>query len=153
MLLFAFRHLAKADYYGGKELVINKPTCDPVKAAGQSQEDCFYHEPPRPKPVVRIKKASIGGYKAYSCVLYALAKAGIKPMGLGAAKNYPTNSQTPKIGGVVIFYIGRYGHMGYITWTDGVNFTYDEGNADNHGLIRLGTKGNINQGNIKGFYV
>lgn len=74
-------------------------------------------------------------------------------LGIGSAKNYPVNSQIPAVGAIVLFTGGKDGHAGFVTVSDGINFAYDEGNADNHGAIRLGTVGNIAQGNIKGFYI
>lgn len=100
-----------------------------------------------------IKKAGNAINRACSCVAYTLARMGIGSMGLGSAKNYPVNSKIPVIGGYVVFYGGKDGHMGFVTAVNGKNFTYDEGNANYHCLIRLGTMGVVGQGNIKGFGV
>lgn len=91
-------------YEDYQKTVIDKPDCDPVKAVGQSSEDCFYKESKK------VFVASDTSEHKCNCVLWAQAN-GLNITGYGAAENYPINSSVPSSSGFVITYEGTLGHM------------------------------------------
>ncbi|HEX9503635.1 MAG TPA: hypothetical protein VF974_04925 [Patescibacteria group bacterium] len=141
-------HLRAAEirnsYQDYEKTIINKPNCDPIK--GSNAEGCFYTE------AKRARQTKSNSEYNCSCVEYVRFRSGINVGPIGVARNHPVNSVVPVSGGLVVFRWKNLGHMGYVTWTDGVNFLYDEGNADGHCAIHLGTTGHVGQTNIIGFY-
>jgi hypothetical protein len=50
-----------------------------------------------------------------SCVLYVKAKSGINVGSVGYARNWPINSQTPKVGSIIVTSESRVGHVALVT--------------------------------------
>lgn len=63
-----------------------------------------------------IKKECLSG----QCVAYCKGKTGFSGH-VVSAKNWPTNSNKPVKGGVVVLNIGSFGHVAYIESVDGKN--------------------------------
>lgn len=69
----------------------------------------------------------IVGTSYSQCVIYAQSK-GLKLQGYGYARNYPTNSDTPNVGGFIKTNESSAGHLAYIVGIDGDNITIEESN-------------------------
>lgn len=84
----------------------------------------YYQAPIRPKPQIKIVKPKVG---YCSCVLYAKAITGYREV-VGYAKNWPKNSETPQVGGVIITNESYAGHVGVITQVQEDSITITEAN-------------------------
>jgi hypothetical protein len=69
----------------------------------------------------------IGGYNPHNCVLYAQSR-GLTLKNYGAARNYPTNSDVPAIGGFVKTLESVSGHLAYVSAVEGDTITIQESN-------------------------
>ena len=91
------------------------------------------YQPPKPKPQVKVtasqaKRGVPTGYNACSCVSYAKYKTGFT-QSIGAARNWPVNSQIPTKGAVIVTYESRLGHVGIVShWDD--TYVYLESEAN-----------------------
>lgn len=80
-----------------------------------------------PKPPTQVKAGNtqaVGkvptGYSSCSCVSYAKYKTGFT-QSVGKARNWPTNSDTPSEGAVIITYESSLGHVGIVSHWDATN--------------------------------
>ncbi len=62
-----------------------------------------------------------------SCVTFVKRLTGYDQV-VGAAKNWPTNSEQPQVGGVVVLNESKVGHVAYITAVGQDSFTVAEAN-------------------------
>lgn len=105
---------------------------------------------PKPEPVRPTVKRFKGNY--CSCVLYVKAMIGYTKS-VGAARNFPVNSQVPVEGAVIVTYESRVGHVGIVASYDD-NFIYLESEANySRCKITYGRKIPRNSKLIKGYYV
>lgn len=72
-------------------------------------------------------KSNSINYGFCSCVIFVKRLTGYDKV-VGEAKNWPTNSEIPSIGGVVVLDEGNVGHVAYITSVNGDSFTISEAN-------------------------
>lgn len=72
------------------------------------------------------KALSFDPCNCWSYVYYRLN--GNMPIGYGFARNYPVNSLTPRLGGIIITYESKAGHMGIIAGVDDKYVTIDDYN-------------------------
>lgn len=70
---------------------------------------------------------AISGYDPHNCVKLAQLK-GLKLNGYGAAKNYPTNSDTPQIGGFVKTDESSLGHLAVVIGVTSDSIKIEESN-------------------------
>lgn len=68
---------------------------------------------------------------------------------MGAARNWPVNSDSPADEGIVVFWNGRYGHVGYY-WLDGDWLVLLESNYTKC-TVTHGRRVHKNDWRIKGF--
>lgn len=119
----------KTAYLDATPQVLHKPTCDPILASDQSKDDCFYREPKR-----TYQKASYGYYlgKPVECFCAEwLKRANGWQATIGTivyAKNWPTNTNNPAIGYVVVFMGSGAGHVGEILEIVGTKIRLHETN-------------------------
>ena len=68
---------------------------------------------------IKTKKQK-GNFDPCSCVSYAKWKSGIDVGSIGAAKNHPINSDTPRVGSLVITNESTAGHLAVViqVWAD-----------------------------------
>jgi surface antigen len=126
---------------------IPKIELDPVK----QQENEQATKPTKPKPtkptpkVVAktpttspkpVKKAPTGVVVSTdgtitnlcSCVTFAKQRSGINVGSIGVARNHPINSQTPKVGGIVVLREGKVGHVAVVIGVENGSIILDEAN-------------------------
>jgi len=85
------------------------------------------------------------------CTWYVAEKAEVTTS-YGNARNWPVNSTEPKVGGIVVTYESRYGHVAYIEAVNGDDITLSEMNYKWWGKANTRI---INKNNkvIKGFLI
>jgi len=104
------------------------------------------------KPIVSKSKGIKTSGQYCSCVLYVKAKIGYTKS-VGAARNWPTNSNTPSKGAVIVTYESRSGHVGIVSHFDDT-YVYLESEANySRCKITYGRKLPLNSPLIKGYYV
>jgi surface antigen len=101
------------------------------------------------KEWVATDKANSINYGFCSCVTFAKRLTGYDSV-VGAAKNWPTNSELPSVGGVVVLDEGRIGHVAYITAVQEDSFTVSEANYIS--CKRSSRTLNISDKSIMGFW-
>lgn len=79
------------------------------------------------KTAIAEGKAISIKYGFCSCVTFVKRLTGYDEV-VGAAKNWPKNSETPVVGGVVVLNESKPGHVAYITSVQGYSFTVSEAN-------------------------
>lgn len=114
-------------------------------------------EPPKPTPQVKARNTqAVGtvptGYSRCSCVSYAKFKTGFTKS-IGAARNWPVNSDQPSIGAVIVTYESALGHVGIVSHWD-ATYVYLESEA-NYSRCRMtyGRKIPIGSPLIKGYWI
>ncbi len=115
---------------------------------------------PKPKPKIKpkqIKTVVFSQSTEYSqpanycsCVNYVKSRLGMTGS-IGMARNWPTNSKEPHIGGVVVTYESGAGHVALIIGLEGDNLVLDEANYSRC-RHTSGRRLNKHSGVIKGFY-
>lgn len=115
------------------------------------------YTPPKPTPQVKVRNTqAVGkvptGYSSCSCVSYAKYKTGFT-QSIGNARNWPTNSDQPSIGAVIVTYESARGHVGIVSHWD-ASYVYLESEA-NYASCRMtyGRKIPINSPLIKGYWL
>lgn len=112
-----------------------------------------------PKPPTRAKARNtktVGkvptGYSSCSCVSYAKYKTGFTKS-IGAARNWPINSNTPAKGAVIVTYESALGHVGVVSHWD-ASYVYLESEA-NYSRCKMtyGRKIPVNSKLIKGYWI
>lgn len=88
---------------------------------------------------------------ACSCVNFVRAHSRARVGSVGYARNWPVNSRTPKVGGVVVTRESRAGHVALITHVGNGYIVVKEANY-RPCAITSGRKIPINSSLIKGFY-
>jgi surface antigen len=111
-------------------------------------------EAKKPRSVAKTASKGVStGYDVCSCVSYMRWRTGINVGSIGNARNHPVNSQTPKVGAIIVTYESARGHVGVVgSWDE--NYVYLESEA-NYSRCSL-TKGRaipIHSKVIKGYYV
>lgn len=112
-----------------------------------------------PKPPARVKARNtqaVGkvptGYSSCSCVSYAKYKTGFTKS-VGAARNWPVNSDKPAVGAVIVTYESSIGHVGIISHWD-ASYVYLESEANYASCqVTYGRKTPIGSPLIKGYWI
>lgn len=101
-------------------------------------------------PFQEVKKPTIKRTKGNcSCVLFVKAQTGYSRT-VGAARNWPVNSDSPKVGGVVVTKESKTGHVAFITAVRENDFDVIEANYSRCKVSSRTIK--LNNPLIKGFW-
>lgn len=133
---------------------IDKSLSEPRYVNGPLLSELGTQTKPTPQAKARNTK-TVGtvstGYNPCSCVSYAKFKTGFT-QSIGKARNWPTNSDTPSRGAVIVTYESSAGHVGIVShWDD--TYVYLESEA-NYSRCKMtyGRKIAINSSIIKGYW-
>lgn len=100
----------------------------------------------------QTRRAIPNGYNPCSCVSWAKYKTGFS-QSIGAAHNWPVNSDQPAEGAVIITYESGLGHVGIVShWDDTYVYLGSEANFTRC-RISYGRKLPINSKVIKGYWI
>lgn len=132
---------------------IDKSLSEPRYVNGPLLSELGAKKKPTPQAKVGNTKATRKVSTGYcSCVLYVKARIGYTKS-VGAARNFPINSNTPSTGAVIVTYESKLGHVGIVShWDD--KYVYLESEANySRCKVTYGRKIAINSSKIKGYYV
>ena len=109
-----------------------------------------WSKPKKPRSVAKTSPQDTG-YNICSCVSYARYRTGINVGSIGVARNHPVNSQTPKVGAILITYESSAGHASVVVGFDSEYVYVDEANYSRCKLTK-GRAIRLNSKLIKGYY-